>query len=91
MSDVASVLTGSVAMASFVAMMFFLRFWRQTRDEIFMLFGAAFGIDAAMRFALGFNQASAEVEPLFYLGRPFMFGLIIFAIIRKNRIGRRDS
>lgn len=84
----ASVLMGAVAMASFVAMLFFLRFWHQTRDSFFLLFGVAFGIDAVTRFALGITQVSAEAEPLFYLGRLVMFGLIILAIIQKNRPGK---
>jgi hypothetical protein len=83
----ASVLTGAVAMASFVAMLFFLRFWRQTRDNFFLFFGVAFGIDAVTRFALGIIQISAEAEPLFYLGRLIMFVLIIFAIVQKNLPG----
>jgi len=84
-NTVASVLLGAVAMASFVAMLFFLRFWRQTRDSFFLLFGVAFGIDAITRFILGITQVSTEAEPLFYLCRLVMFGLIIFAIVQKNR------
>lgn len=80
----ASVLMGAVAMASFVAMLFFLNFWRHTRDSFFLFFGTAFGIDAITRFALGLTQVSAEAEPLVYLARLVMFGLIIFAIIQKN-------
>lgn len=84
-----SVLMGAVAMASFVATLFFLRFWRQTRDVFFLLFAVAFGLDAATRFLLGLNQESAETEPLFYLARLITFSLIIFAIIQKNRPGRQ--
>lgn len=82
---VTSVLMGAVAMASFVAMLFFLRFWRQTRDNFFLWFAVAFGIDAAERLVLGLHKVSAEAEPLFYLARLVTFGLIIFAIIQKNR------
>ena len=49
---VSSVLLGAVAMASLVAALFFLRFWRQTRDSFFLLFSIAFGVDAATRLAL---------------------------------------
>ena len=81
----ASVLMGAVAMASFVTMLFFLRFWRKTGDRFFILFAVAFGIDSLTRFALGMADVSAEATPLFYLGRLVMFGLIILAIIQKNR------
>ncbi len=33
-----SVAMGAVAMASLVAALFFLRFWRQTHDTFFLLF-----------------------------------------------------
>jgi hypothetical protein len=37
-NDLTAVLMGAVAMASFVAMLFFLRFWRQTSDARQFLF-----------------------------------------------------
>jgi hypothetical protein len=82
------IMSGAVAMASLVAMLFFLRFWRQTRDSFFLLFAVAFGLDAVFRLALGLSNPSDELEPLFYLARLAMFGLIIAAIIQKNRPGR---
>jgi hypothetical protein len=85
-----AVLIGAVAMASFVATLFFLRFWRQTRDSFFLLFAIAFGLDAATRFTLGLTNPSDETEPLFYLARLVTFGLIIAAIVHKNRPARRD-
>ncbi len=80
-----SVLLGAVAMASFVAALFFLRFWRQTRDNFFLYFSIAFGVDGIMRVLLGVTNVSAEHEPLFYLARLVTFGLIIVAIVQKNR------
>ena len=84
-SEMSSVLLGAVAMASFIASLFFLRFWRQTRDNFFLLFSIAFGVDAIMRLLLGLTNVSAEQEPLFYLARLVTFGLIIIAIVQKNR------
>lgn len=86
----ASTLMGAVAMASFVAMLFFLRFWHQTRDNLFLAFAIAFGIDAVTRFVLGLG-VTAEAEPLVYLARLLMFGLIIAAIIQKNWTGPRTG
>jgi uncharacterized membrane protein HdeD (DUF308 family) len=84
-----AVLMGAIAMASFVATLFFLRFWRQTRDSFFLLFAIAFAIDAVTRFALGLAHPADETEPLFYLARLVTFGLIIAAIVQKNRPGQR--
>lgn len=83
--NIHSVLMGAVAMASFVATLFFLRFWRRTGDSLFLLFAVAFGVDAIMRFILGSGSVAAEFEPLFYIGRIVTFGLIVVAIVNKNR------
>jgi hypothetical protein len=66
-----------------------LRFWRQTRDSLFLLFAIAFGLDAATRFALGLSHVSDELEPFFYIARLVTFGLIIAAVVQKNRAGKR--
>jgi hypothetical protein len=86
----ASALLGAVAMASLVAAMFFLRFWRQTGDSFFLLFATAFGIDAIARFVLAVSSVSKETEPFYYIPRLVMFGLIIIAIVQKNRPPRSD-
>lgn len=87
--SISSVFSGAVAMASFAAMLFFLKFWRQTLDSFFLLFAVAFGIDTIARFILGLSQISDEIEPLFYCTRLLTFGLIILAIVKKNRQGGR--
>jgi len=88
MDQVGAVLQGAVGMASGVAALFFLRFWRQTRDSFFLFFAAAFAIDALARFVLGFAELSEETQPLVYGARLITFGLIIIAIVRKNRPSR---
>jgi hypothetical protein len=80
-----SVILGAVAMASVVASMFFIRFWRDTKDRFFLFFGIAFGVDAITRTFLALGDLSKEYEPFFYLARLLTFGLIILAIIDKNR------
>jgi uncharacterized membrane protein HdeD (DUF308 family) len=80
---------GAVAMASCVATLFFLRFWRQTRDSFFLLFAIAFGLDAVTRIILGLTHLPDETEPLFYLARLVTFAIIIAAIIQKNRPSKR--
>ncbi|KAB2939508.1 MAG: DUF5985 family protein [Hyphomicrobium sp.] len=78
-------LMGAVAMASLVATLFFMRFWWQTHDPLFLFFAAAFALDSLTRIALGLSHPSDELEPLYYLVRLVMFGLIIAAIVHKNR------
>ncbi|MGA8292606.1 MAG: DUF5985 family protein [Rhodoplanes sp.] len=80
-----SVILGAVAMASSIAALFFLRFWRQTRDILFLLFSLAFAVDSVTRLALGFGNITNEHEPFVYTARFVTFILIFIAIINKNR------
>jgi hypothetical protein len=80
-----STILGAVAMASAVATLFFLRFWRQTHDRLFLFFAIAFAIDAVTRSMLGAVNVSNEQEPFFYLTRFLTFSLILIGIIDKNR------
>ena len=80
-----AVLIGATAMAALIAALIFLRFWTRSRDLLFLLFSLAFGIDAVMRFVLGFSAHSAEDEPFYYLPRLITYGLIIVAIAYKNK------
>jgi hypothetical protein len=83
--NVNSALMGAIAMASAVATLFFLRFFKQTRDSFFLLFAVAFGIDAASRLIMATSQIASETEPFYYLARLVTFGLILVAIVQKNR------
>ena len=78
------VLLGATAMASLAVATFFLKFWRRTRDSLFLFFAAGFAIDAVSRLWRGLSQVTDESEPIYYLPRLVMFGLIMIAIIRKN-------
>lgn len=78
-------LLGAIAMACFVASLFFIRFWRSTHDRFFLLFAISFGVEGLNRIMLGLSHYSDEQEPLFYLLRLFAFLIILYAIIDKNR------
>jgi hypothetical protein len=77
-------LAGAVSMGCFIAALFFLRFWLRTRDIFFLLFSVAFAIYAGNQLMLGWVGTS-EFEPLYYLPRLATFGLIVVAVINKNR------
>jgi uncharacterized membrane protein HdeD (DUF308 family) len=78
-------LLGIIAACSFLAGLFFLRYWRDTRDPLFFNFALAFFIAAANRTAMMFYQHPNEASPWVYLVRSFAFLLIVAAIINKNR------
>jgi hypothetical protein len=82
---IASVFTGVIATLSLVAALFFLRFWRRTHDRFFLLFATAFAIDGLGRLVVASIHLSDETEPYSYLPRLVTFGLIVAAVVLKNR------
>lgn len=73
-----------------VIALFQLRFWRRTRDRLFLLFGIAFAVQAANRVALAVVEASESTTYL-YIVRLVSFCIILFAIWDKNKRGRAPS
>ncbi|HYH83175.1 MAG TPA: DUF5985 family protein [Longimicrobium sp.] len=82
-----AVVSGAMVMAYLTAGLFFLRFWRDTRDRLFAAFGAAFCLLAIQRGALSLIvSGDAEGAAVWlYALRLLAFLLILAAIIDKNR------
>lgn len=76
---------GAIAMASCVVALLFLRFWRDTRDRLFVLFAAAFGLLGLTRFGLAMSSDASEGNTSWYWVRLAAFLIILFAIADKNR------
>lgn len=57
-------LLGAISMASLVAGLFFLRFWRDTGDRFFLFFAVAFLVEGVNRAALGLSGDPNEGRPL---------------------------
>ena len=91
MSDL---IAGAIAMASFIIALFFLRFWRDSRDRFFLYFALSFGIEGVHRIVSALTYDDNEDSPLHYLVRLLAYGLILWAILEKNlpaRGGRLDD
>jgi hypothetical protein len=88
MDQLNEMLLGAIAMASFVAGMFFLRFWSRSRDRFFALFAASFFVEAVNRGALALSAHPSDGAPIFYTVRFLSFLLILAAIADKNRATR---
>jgi hypothetical protein len=78
-------LMGAIAMASCVAAVFFLRFWRDTGDRLFLIFAAAFVLLAFTRLGLAVSNEQMEGHTHWYWVRLAAFLLIVVAIVDKNR------
>jgi hypothetical protein len=83
--NIVSFMSGAIAMGYVVAGIFFLRFWRATRDRLFALFGSAFFLLALQRIALECSRDVSERATLWYFVRLLAFVIIIAAIVDKNR------
>ena len=84
-------LLGAIAMSNLIIGLFFLRFWKKTRDRFFLFFAVAFGLEGLNRALLGLIQSSNENEPVFYLVRLLSFVLIVIAIVDKNKANKSQS
>ena len=79
---------GLIAMGQLIAGLFFLRFWVHTRDRLFIAFAAAFWLLATHQIVMALTVEIYEERSWFYLMRIAAFGLIIWAIVAKNRATR---
>jgi uncharacterized membrane protein HdeD (DUF308 family) len=77
-------LLGVIATASLTAGLFFVRFWRETRDSLFLLFAVFFIVEAINRTGYLLLERPNEGHPAIYLIRLVGFTMIVVAIIRKN-------
>lgn len=87
MSSVNTFMHGALAMASFFAMVLFLRFWKSTADRLFLLFAVAFAVLALDWMALSLLEPS--VRHYAFVVRFVAFVVIIVGIVDKNRRRRR--
>jgi len=78
-------LLGVIVTTSLVASAFFLKFWKQTRDVLFLGFGAAFLIEGVNRACLLFVENPKSGSHLVYAIRLLSYLLILTSIAYKNR------
>jgi hypothetical protein len=76
---------GVSACGSAIAGVMFLRFWRDTRERLFLWFALAFGMFALNWGAVSLLQPADEARYLYYVPRLIGFVLILAAIADKNR------
>ena len=82
-------ITGMIAMGSLIIGLFFLRFWRNTKDRFFLYFALSFGIEGVHRIVTTLTYDEHEESPLHYLVRLLAYGLILWAILEKNLPSRK--
>ncbi len=79
---------GLVVAASAIVALFFLKFWKATRDPLFLAFAGAFIVECVLRlvrlYYLASHNPTGERAPLLYGIRLVASLLILVAILRKN-------
>ena len=78
-------LAGAVSFGFLVCGMLFLRFWRRTREELFLAFSLAFALLGLVQAVLALGNIPTEERGSLYLIRLAAFLIILIAIYRKNR------
>jgi hypothetical protein len=81
-------LSGALVTASWVAGLFFLRYFRDTRDRLFLTFALAFWALSLNWLVLAVAHPSDEQRHYYYVIRLVAFLLITWGIIHKNRESR---
>lgn len=80
-------LWGALWMATWTAALFFVRFWTQSRDRLFLMFGLAFAMLGTHWLALALVNPGEETRHYLYVLRLVAYLLIIAGIVDKNRRG----
>jgi hypothetical protein len=78
---------GALTLGFLAVGLFFLKFWRRTRDGLFLAFAVAFGLLATNQAVPILFGVPSEDQGYIYLLRLAAFLLIILAVLRKN-LGR---
>ena len=78
-------LSGAAALGFYACGLFFFRFWRGTREQLFLAFSFAFALLGIGQTVLALAQVPTEEKGALYLIRLLAFLLILLAIYRKNR------
>lgn len=84
-------LSGAVALGFFVCCLLLLRFWRRTRDRLFLSFAVSFALLGLGQTILALGNIPTEERSSLYLLRLLAFAVIIFAIARKNSAARTSG
>lgn len=81
-------LSGAVVLGLATCSLFFLRFWRRTREGLFLAFALAFILLGLGQSVLALGNIPTEERGSLYLIRLAAYLLILAAIFRKNRGAR---
>ena len=77
-------LSGAITIGFLLGGLFFLRFWRETRDQLFLTFAVAFWLLGVVQALLVLGPTAPEERSWLFVLRLIAFLLIAGSIIRNN-------
>jgi hypothetical protein len=84
-------LSGALTLSYLLAGIYFLRFWRKTKDRLFLHFAFAFWLFALNQIGTFAFGTMGERTGYIYVLRVLGFGLILLAIVDKNAFTRKRN
>ncbi|MFZ5894647.1 MAG: DUF5985 family protein [Myxococcota bacterium] len=78
-------LRGAIAMSCLVSALFFLRFWRDSRERLMLTLACAFLILGGSWTLLATNLWDEETDAHIFAFRALAFGIIALGVLRKNQ------
>ena len=84
-----SMIIGIIVMGYAIGALFFFRFWRESRDRLFLMFGIAFAVLGFQQLLYGLTDEASESPVLLYLIRLIAFVIILAGILDKNLKARK--
>lgn len=78
-------LWGALSVTCFIVGLHFLKFWRQSRERLFLSFALSFWVMGLSWVALAVLDVHDESRRYVYLARLVAFSLLLVGIIERNR------
>ena len=78
-------LQGAIAMGCAVTALLFAKFWRQSRDPLFLSFGLTFLLLAVPYVLAASLGRDSDWRVYVFVVRLLAYGWIVYAIVAKNR------
>jgi hypothetical protein len=78
-------LSGAIFISATISFLFFLRFWKDSKDRFFLLFSISFALLSLERLALVYLVDQKEFHWLAYSIRLMAYLVILAAIVSKNQ------
>lgn len=78
-------ISGAVFFGFIISALFLYRFWKKTRDRLFLMFSISFLLLGIERVIVSFASVRAEFQYYVYGIRLLAFSLLIWVILDKNR------